>query len=270
MSEEKKPVDTTAGEAYERHIVPGMFTHWADYGVNWLAPKPGEHALDVACGTGIGERYVAKRVLPGGKVAGLDLDAGVVEVARRVAQSEGLQIEWRSASALEMPFPDGAFDLACCFHGIQFFPDRVKGFAEIRRVLKPSGRLCATMWGPIETNKGHHAMVLALESQKVDASAAKKACSFADTAEIRDAAARGGFRNVEVRTEDGVTDYASFESFIEGMTTGSPSTRKAIELLPANGGRHKFIQDVRAALAPYIVGGRLKYPMRTQVVMARP
>jgi len=136
-------------------------------------------------------------------------------------------------------------------------------------VLKPSGRLCAILWGPLEANKGHQAMVQALESQKVDAAAAKKACSFADATEIRDTAARAGFRSVEVRTEDSVTDYASFESFIEGMTTGSPSTRKAIELLP-DGGREKFVKSVSAALAPYIVGGRLKYPMRSHVVLARP
>lgn len=269
MPQGNQAVDTTAGESYEKHIVPGMFVVWAEYAVKWAAPQAGAHVLDVACGTGIGARVAARAVGRSGKIVGVDMDAGVVEVARRLAKAEGTPMEWHCASALDMPLPDGAFDVALCLQGLQFFPDRVAGFAEIHRVLKPSGCLVATLWAPIEFNKGHHAIVQALESQKVDVTAARKACTFSDTGEIRDAARRGGFQSVEIRTEDGLTDYASFESFMEGQTTGAPSTRRAVQLLPESG-REKFVADVRAALAPYIVGGRLKYPMRTHVLKARP
>jgi SAM-dependent methyltransferase len=264
-----QPVDTTAGEAYEKHIVPAMFVSWAKYAVNWAAPRAGEQVLDVACGTGIGARTAAKCVGPAGKVVGLDIDPGVVEVARRAAKAEGAPIEWHCASALEMPVPDGAFDLALCLQGLQFFPDRVAGFAEIRRALKPAGRLVATLWCQLEFNKGHEAMVRALESQKVDASAAKKACTFADIGEIRDSVKRGGFKSVEIRTENDVTDFPSFDSFIEGMTVGAPSARRALALLPA-GGYDQFVRDVKAALKPYLANGRLAYPMRTHILLARP
>jgi len=269
MSEGKQPVDTTAGEAYEKHMVPGMFVRWAERAVSLAKLKPGEQVLDVACGTGIGARFAAKGVGRSGKVVALDLDAGVVEVARRLAETAGTPIECHCASALEMPLPDATFDVVFCLQGIQFFPGRVAGFAEIRRVLKPSGRLIATLWGPIEANKGHDAIVRALENQKVDAAPAKKACSFADPAAIRDAAARAGFGSVEILTEEGVTEYASFESFMEGMTVGSPSTRRAVQLLP-DSGRARYTSDVRAALAPYIASDRLAYPMKTHIVLARP
>lgn len=261
-------IDTTAGEAYEKHMVPGMFARWTERAVKRAALRPGESLVDVACGTGIGARMAASALGPGGRVSALDIDAGVVEVGRRISAA-GAPVEFRCGSALEMPFPDAAFDVALCLQGIQFFPDRVKGFAEIRRVLKPSGRLVATIWGPLEANKGHAAVVHALESQQVDASAAKRACSFSDPAEIRDAAARGGFGRIEMLLEDGFSEFASLDSFLEGMTVGSPSTRKAVQLLP-EAGRGRFAGDVRAALAQYVMDGKLVYPMRTHIVIARP
>jgi SAM-dependent methyltransferase len=264
------PIDTTAAEAYEKHMVPGMFLRWTERVVALAAPQPEEHVLDVACGTGIGARLVANALGPTSTVVGLDVDAGVVETARKVAEKTDLRIEWHCASALDMPFEDVVFDLCLCLQGVQFFPDRVAGLAEMRRVLKPSGRLVASIWGPLESNKGHHAVVQALERQGVDASPAKKACSFSNAHEIREAATRAGFTRIELRSEDGVSHFASIQSFIEGMTVGSPSTRHAVANLP-EGGRDIFVKDVSATLDPYLeFGGELVYPMRTHILVARP
>jgi SAM-dependent methyltransferase len=117
---------------------------------------------------------------------------------------------------------------------VQFFADRRAGFAEIRRVLRPSGRLVASIWAPLEFNKGHHAVVQALERRKVDASGARRACSFADADDIRETATRAGFANIDLRTEDGVSHFESIQAFIDGMTIGS-STRHAVALLPQEG-----------------------------------
>jgi ubiquinone/menaquinone biosynthesis C-methylase UbiE len=269
MSQLDQPIDTTAAEAYERHMVPGMFLHWTELAVRIAAPQPGEHVLDVACGTGIGARVAARALGPSGKVVGLDVDAGVVEVARRVTAQSGTPIEWHCANALEMPFDEGTFDLCLCLQGLQFFPDRVAGFSEIRRVLKPSGRLVASLWGPLAFNKGHVAVVQALESQNVDAAPAKRACSFASPEDIRDTASRAGFTHIDLRTEDGISQFASMQSFIDAMTIGSPSTRHAVAGLPESG-RDIFVRDVCATLEPYLKEGRLAYPMRTHILVARP
>ena len=269
MPDSNQPIDTTAAEAYEKYMVPGMFLQWAEMLVRIAAPQSGEHILDVACGTGIGARLVGEVFGSGGKVAGLDIDAGVIEVARRTAGRCGMQIDWHCASALAMPFEDAAFDLCLCFQGIQFFPDRVAGLAEIRRVLKPSGRLVASLWGPLDANGGHRAVVAALERQNVDAAPAKRACSFADPAEIQAAAAKAGFTRIDIRTEDGTTRFESMRAFIDGMTIGSPSTRHAVARLPADG-RDRFVKEVGAMLEPYLDGGRLAYPMRTRILVARP
>jgi SAM-dependent methyltransferase len=269
VSQTNLSIDTTVARAYESHMVPGMFAHWAEFVVSLVAPQVGEHVLDVACGTGIGARVAARGVGSTGKVVGVDIDPGVIEMARGLAQGTGTPIEWHCASALQMPFQDATFDLCLCLQGLQFLPDRPAGLAEIRRLLKPSGRLAASIWGPVDYNKGHYAVVQALEHQGVDASAAKRACSFPDPEAIREAAARAGFSRIQLRTEDGVSHFKSIESFISGMTVGSPSTRHAVALL-SESGRDEFVKQVRVMLEPYVTGGELQYPMRTHVLLAQP
>jgi ubiquinone/menaquinone biosynthesis C-methylase UbiE len=262
-------IDTTAGEAYEKFMVPGMFRHWAERLVQTAAPRPGEHVLDVACGTGVVARAVAPLVGAKGRVAGLDIDAGVIEVARRLSAGSVPAIEWHCASALEMPFGPGEFDLCLCQQGIQFFPDRIRGLREMRRVLKSNGRLVAALWAPLETNKGHHVLVETLERLGVDAAAAKRACSFSDTEAIRAAAKEAGFSGIDLRTEDGVSHFDSMKGFLDAMTYGSPSTRHAIALLD-DAGRRKFTEAVTAGLERYVSGGELQYPMQTHVFVATP
>lgn len=263
----QQPVDTTAAEAYEQHMVAGMFLHWTEKLVDLAAVRPGEHVLDVACGTGVGARVAAGAAGSNGRIAGLDIDAGVIELARRL--SEGHTIEWHCGSALELPFDSATFDLCLCLQGLQFFPDRVRGLAEMRRVLKVSGRLIASLWGPLECNKGHLAVVQALERGGVDSAPSRRACSFSNPDDIRQAATAAGFSTVDVRTLDGVSRFATIDSFLEGMTKGSPSTRHAVAQLPESA-RGRFAEDVRESLSGYVVDGMLAYPMQTHVLIARP
>ena len=263
------PIDTTAAESYEQHLVPGMFRHFAERVVDLANPQPGERVLDLACGTGIGARLAARRIGEPAAVAGLDLDAAMLSVAARLARDMGAAIDWHCANALTMPFADHSFDLCLCLQGLQFLPDRVAGFAEIRRVLEPRGRLCATMWAPLEYNLGHQALVRALENQGADAAPARRPCSFSNADEIRDAARSAGFRSIDLHAEDGVSDFASIDSFLEGITVGAPSTRHAVARLSQDG-RSAFAADVIALLQPYLASGRLAYPMRTFILIARP
>ncbi len=267
MSTGEHEIDTTAAEAYEAHIVPAIFRPWAEVVVGLAAPKPGEHVLDVACGTGIGARIAAEAVAPNGKVVGLDIDQGMVEIARRSAVQSGAATEWHCGSAIEMPFADETFDLCLCLQGLQFFPDRAQGFSELRRVLRPTGRLVASIWWPIEHNKGHHALAQALERQNVDAAAAKRPFSFGEAEEIKDMAGWAGFPAVEIQTEERLSRFPSVEGFIDSLASGAPSTRHALAQLPDEG-RQDFVKDVREILEPYVKENELNFPMRTHVVIA--
>lgn len=262
-------IDTSAAEAYEAFIVSAIFRPWAELIVDLAAPKPGDRVLDVACGTGIGARIAAERVAPDGKVTGLDIDPAMVEVARDLAAGSALACDWQVASALAMPFADDCFDLCLCLQGLQFFPDRGAGFAECRRVLRPDGRLFASLWLPIEDNKGHLALARALENQNVDSAPVRRPFSFADAGEIRETAKEAGFRTVEVRTGERSARFRSIEGFIDSLAAGAPSARHALVQIPEDR-RGDFVEEVKESLEAFVTENGLELPMRSHIVIATP
>jgi SAM-dependent methyltransferase len=108
--------------------------------------KPGDAVLDVACGTGCATRIAAEETGFEGRVVGSDLNTGMLATARDVQFSAPCPIEWREASALELPFDADEFDAVTCQQGLQFFPDQVAGLAEMARVARPGARIGATVW----------------------------------------------------------------------------------------------------------------------------
>ena len=91
-----------------------VFGVWAPILVELVQPHPSERVLDVACGTGIVARTVSKRVGPAGKVVGVDLNPGMLSVARSVVLTESRSsapLRWQEANADKLPFPDESFDI---------------------------------------------------------------------------------------------------------------------------------------------------------------
>jgi ubiquinone/menaquinone biosynthesis C-methylase UbiE len=94
-------LDGSAPELYERYLVPAITRIWASDLIDRVGPKPGQSLLDVACGTGVVARLAAERMRTG-RVVGLDLNEGMLAVARSVPVT-GAPIEWREGSALSLP-----------------------------------------------------------------------------------------------------------------------------------------------------------------------
>jgi ubiquinone/menaquinone biosynthesis C-methylase UbiE len=132
----------SAPEVYQRELVPAVFGPWAPIVVELAHPRPGERVVDIACGTGIVARVAAARVGASGSVAGVDLNPGMLDVARSVAMTSqpAAPIQWHEGSADKLPFPEGLFDIAYCQLGLQFFADRPTALREMRRVLVAEGR----------------------------------------------------------------------------------------------------------------------------------
>src|SRR5262245_45317670 len=116
----------SAPEVYQRELVPAVFGPWAPILVELAHPRPGERVVDIACGTGVVARIAAARVGPSGSVVGVDLNPGMLTVARSIATAgtPSAPIQWHEASADKLPFPDSSFDIAYCQLGLQFFADR--------------------------------------------------------------------------------------------------------------------------------------------------
>ena len=158
----------SAPEVYERELVPAVFGVWAPILVELAQPRPSERVLDVACGTGIVARIAATRVGPGGTVVGIDLNPGMLSVARSVASPDprsAEQLQWQEASADKLPFPDGSFNVVYCQLGLQFFPDRPAALREMHRVLGAEGRLALMVWRGIHESLGFAVLAEALERQ---------------------------------------------------------------------------------------------------------
>jgi ubiquinone/menaquinone biosynthesis C-methylase UbiE len=138
----------SAPENYEKFFVPAIGAPLAADLVAAAALRPGERILDVACGTGVVTRLAAARVGGSGAVAGLDVNPGMLAVARSAAANDA-SIEWYETSAEAMPLADGSFDVVLCQMGLQFMPNKVQALKEIRRVLGPGGRVVLNLPGPI-------------------------------------------------------------------------------------------------------------------------
>lgn len=261
-------VDTTAAEAYESALVPGVFGPWAQDVVAGSGITQGSTVLDLACGTGVATRYAAGLCLPNGRVIGIDIDSGMVEIAKAATSKISSVVDFRCAPADALPVDSASIDVALCLQGLQFFPDRSKAFAELHRVLKRDGKLVATTWSFIENCKGYWAMVRALEARGIDAAPARKPFSLPDAEVLCEHAERAGFRDVTVRKERRFADFASAESFVEAIAKGAPSSRHALAKVPQPDWQ-TFLSEVGAALAQWESGSRSRFPMESNILHAR-
>ncbi len=139
-------------EAYEDALVGPVFTPWGEYLLDALTLSPGQRLLDVATGPGTVARLASARLGPAGHVLATDLSPAMLAIAEaKGAVADGSPIEYRLSPAVPLAAPGKAFDVGCCQQGLQFFPDRPGALAEMRRALRPGGRVGLAVWCSIET-----------------------------------------------------------------------------------------------------------------------
>jgi ubiquinone/menaquinone biosynthesis C-methylase UbiE len=120
--------------------------------IHLLKLKGNELVLDTACGTGEPGLTIASK-LKGGKVFITDLAEEMLAIARENAmQREILNVETRACDVCELPFAANSFDAISCRFGFMFFPDMLLAAKEMVRVLKPGGRIAASVWNVAEKN----------------------------------------------------------------------------------------------------------------------
>jgi ubiquinone/menaquinone biosynthesis C-methylase UbiE len=112
------------------------------------APRPGQQVLDLACGTGLLSLPLAQTLGAQGMVLGVDLSGAMVDIADRRARALGLaQARFLRMDAERLNLPDGHFQTAVCALGLMYMPDPEQALREMRRVLRPGGRLVLAVWG---------------------------------------------------------------------------------------------------------------------------
>ena len=139
-------LSTNAAEGYEQQKVPSLFGPMARATINVVSLPESAQIIDVACGTGIISKVASERLVGRGRIVGTDLNPAMIEVARRTMPATRHKIEWFTCDVTDLPFENGEFDIAFCQQGLQFFPDKPKALAEVRRVLVADGQLFLTCW----------------------------------------------------------------------------------------------------------------------------
>ena len=222
LEHEHWQLDGSAPELYERYLVPTITAIWAADLIDRVQPKPGDLVLDVACGTGVVARLAAERMATG-RVVGLDLNAGMLKVARAVP-TRGASIEWREGSALSLPFADRSFALVLCQLGLQFFPDRPLALREMKRVLRPSGRIGLSVYSSIERTPAAHAFATALDRRLgPGASKIKRAEHVFPAADDLGALlASVGFERIKLSTVTQQITFPSVLDYVRFQLTATP------------------------------------------------
>lgn len=257
-------------ELYERYLVPAITSLWAADLIGRAPLRPDDRVLDVACGTGVVTRLAAERIATG-RVVGLDLNPGMLAVARIAAN--GAPIEWLEGSALCLPFEDCCFDVVFCQLGLQFFPDRPLALREMRRVLAPSGHVAVSVYSAIEHTPAAYAFVRALDLLLgPDASKIKRSeHAFSDASQLKILMTESGFEQVNVHTVSkritlpSVLDYVRFQLIATPMAA-LLKTQNDIERETMIGA---IAAENRSLLDPELVhDGHLSSPQEAYVATA--
>jgi ubiquinone/menaquinone biosynthesis C-methylase UbiE len=138
-------------EIYDTHLVPLIFEAFASDLARRVAEVAPTQVLETAAGTGVVTRALAPRLGDSARYTVSDLNQPMLDRAASRQPADD-RIVWRQADALYLPFEDDSFDAVCCQFGVMFFPDRIAGYREALRVLKPGGHFLFNVWDRIEHN----------------------------------------------------------------------------------------------------------------------
>jgi SAM-dependent methyltransferase len=184
-----------------------------------LAPAPGETLLDVGCGCGDTSLELARRVGAEGEVLGLDISAPMLDVARRRAKEDGARgLEFREADAQTAALPGGR-DAVFSRFGVMFFADPVAAFRNLRRALRPGGRLVFVCWRPLAENlwmrlPAETAAGLVPPAPPPEPGAPGP-FAFADPDRVRRILAEAGFAGIEITPHDEAIGGLDLEGTVE-------------------------------------------------------
>jgi len=263
MSEsERGQVTRGAAEVYEEFFIPALFQEWPSRVADAAGIVTGQRVLDVACGTGVLARVVADRVGPDGSVVGLDVNEGMLAVAKRKAP----KIKWRQGRAESLPFDRESFDAVVSQFGLMFFENRQAAIREMVRVLRRGGRLAVAVWGSLDKTPGYAAVVDLLQRLFGDriADALRAPFVLGDPQMLRSLFADAGVPAVEITTREGTARFPSIRSWIytdvKGWTLADTIDDAQFELLR---------EEADQALRPFVTAdGTVTFATPAHIVTA--
>lgn len=252
--------------AYDAHLGPYLFEPYAADLAARLPAGDDVQVLEIACGTGIVTKRLRDVLPASATLVATDLNQAMIDYAQTSVAAPG--IDWAQADAQALPYEDESFDVVVCQFGFMFLPDKVQGFREARRVLRPGGVLLANVWHARETMPAIAAIGASLATQFPEDTPRflDTPYGYSDKDRIHGDLTAAGFEDVElddVRV-DGVS--ASAEDVAAGFARGSPLTH---ELGERGADLDAVVGTLTEALIP--VGGDRPFraPLVATVITAR-
>lgn len=256
-------VNRSAAEIYEEFFIPALFEAWPEQVIEAAGVRPGMHVLDVATGTGVLARAVAERGGPEGRVVGLDVNEGMLAVAARQAP----QLTWRLGRAEALPFEDASFDAVVSQFGLMFFEDRVAALREMRRVLRPGGRLAVAVWDTLDNTPGYAAMVDLLRRLfgEEAAEGLRAPYNLGDVRDLRALFAAADLSDAAIVTRPGTARFPSIDAWmftdIKGWVLADSLDEAQFELL---------LREARRTLMPFVTAsGDVAFSAPAHIAAAR-
>jgi ubiquinone/menaquinone biosynthesis C-methylase UbiE len=254
-------------DIYDRLLVPLIFESYArDLAYRLASAKP-QDVLETAAGTGVLTRAIASR-LPGVRIVATDLNQPMVDYAKAKQPSEH-HITWQQADALALPFADESFDAVVCQFGVMFFPDKIKGYREARRVLRPGGRFYFNVWTQISDSEFADVVTQALATvfpRDPPRCLARTPHGYHDVAIIRRELTEAGFTSVAIDTLEQTSKAASPREPAVAYCQGTP-LRNEIEARAASR-LEEATQTATDALARRFGSGPIEGRIRAHVITA--
>jgi len=245
----------------------------ADLVIDRAKPTPGERVIDIGCGSGVTTIGFARKVAPSGHALGVDISGPMLARARASAPKE-LPVDFVQADATVYPFDPESFDLLVSRFGVMFFADPVVSFANMRKAMKPSGRLAFACWREPRENPWMIAPLMAVYKHvpKLPPQGPEDPGPFAFASEERVHRILGGagFTGIAMEACPLSMDIAiggGLDAAVQGALEIGP-THRALEGQPPEL-RAAAINSLRQALAPLAKGDTVVLPGSIWIVTAR-
>src|ERR1700676_1880155 len=234
--------------------------------------KAGMRIVDVGCGCGATTVAFAQKVGPGGHVLGVDVSAPMLARARQIAPT-GLPVDFVLADATVYPFVSASFDLLVSRFGVMFFADPALSFANLRKALRPSGRLTFACWRDPRDNPFFMAPLQAVykHAPKLPQLGPEDPgpFSFASEARVHRILGEAGFTGIDMEPCNLSLDLAvgrGLDAAVEGALEIGPAARALAEQPPDV--RAAAANSIREALATFVSGQKVLLPASIWVVTA--
>ena len=244
----------------------------ADLLIDRARPRTAERIIDVGCGSGATTIAFAQEVGPGGHVLGIDISGPMLARARQTVPKE-LPVDFELADATVHPFDPKSFDLLVSRFGVMFFAEPALSFANLRKALKPSGRLAFACWREPRENPFFMVPLQAVYQHvpKLPQQGPEDPgpFAFASEARVHRILGEAGFTGIAMEPCNLTLDIAigrGLDVAVQGAREIGPAARALAEQPPEIVAA--AANSIREALAPYASGQMVPLPASVWIVTA--